>query len=79
MTYLNLTFLFRWSKISEVLVPHIGINMGTLTVLRNETQLWTRTGDQGKSWQMAEINIGTSTRPYKVYQHPLICFEFTNI
>lgn len=23
MTYLNLTFLFRWSKISEVLVPHV--------------------------------------------------------
>lgn len=57
MTYLNLTFLFSWSKISEVLVPHVhyGINMGTLTVLRNETQLWTKTGDQGNSWQMAEI------------------------
>lgn len=22
-TYLNLTFLFSWSKISEVLVPHV--------------------------------------------------------
>lgn len=56
-----------------------GINMGTLTMLRNKTQLWTKTGDQGNSWQMAEINIGTSTRSYKVYQHPFICFKFINI
>lgn len=43
-----------------------GGDMGTLSVLRNETQLWTKTGDQGNSWQRAEIDIGTSTKNYKV-------------
>nr|XP_034302483.1 MAM and LDL-receptor class A domain-containing protein 1-like isoform X1 [Crassostrea gigas] len=43
-----------------------GRDMGTLSVLRNETQLWTKTGDQGDTWHSAEIDIGTSTKNYKV-------------
>nr|XP_034302445.1 blastula protease 10-like isoform X2 [Crassostrea gigas] len=43
-----------------------GSDMGTLSVLRNETQLWTKTGDQGDTWHWAEIDIGTSTKNFKV-------------
>lgn len=45
-----------------------GRDMGTLSVSRNETQLWTKTGDQGDTWHWAEIEIGTSTKNYKVNQ-----------
>lgn len=45
-----------------------GRDMGTLSVLHNETQLWTKTGDQGDTWHSAEIDIGTSTKNYKVQQ-----------
>lgn len=45
-----------------------GRDMGTLSVSRNETQLWTKTGDQGDTWHSAEIDIGTSTKNYKVQQ-----------
>lgn len=45
-----------------------GRDMGTLSVLRNETQLWTKTGDQGDTWHRAEIDIGTSTKNFMVHR-----------
>nr|XP_022288523.1 MAM and LDL-receptor class A domain-containing protein 1-like [Crassostrea virginica] len=43
-----------------------GSSMGSLNVLRNDTQVWTRSGDQGNSWHRAEIDIGTVGANYRV-------------
>lgn len=44
-----------------------GSGMGSLNVLRNDTQVWTRSGDQGNSWHRAEIDIGTVGANYRVH------------
>ncbi|XP_065942368.1 MAM and LDL-receptor class A domain-containing protein 1 isoform X2 [Magallana gigas] len=43
-----------------------GSTMGTLSVLRNGTQLWTKAGDQGNAWHRGEIDVGTLAKNYKV-------------
>lgn len=43
-----------------------GSTMGTLSVLRNGTQLWTKAGDQGNAWHRGEIDVGTIAKIYKV-------------
>ena len=44
-----------------------GSSMGSLNVLRNDTQVWTRSGDQGNSWHRVEIYIGTVGANYRVH------------
>ncbi|XP_052711456.1 MAM and LDL-receptor class A domain-containing protein 1-like isoform X3 [Crassostrea angulata] len=43
-----------------------GSDMGTLSVSRNGTQLWTKTGDQGNTWHWIQMNVGTSSQTFKV-------------
>uniref|UniRef100_K1QQ94 MAM and LDL-receptor class A domain-containing protein 1 n=1 Tax=Magallana gigas TaxID=29159 RepID=K1QQ94_MAGGI len=43
-----------------------GSDMGTLSVSRNGTQLWTKTGDQGNTWHWVQMNVGTSSQTFKV-------------
>lgn len=45
-----------------------GSDMGTLSVSRNGTQLWTKTGDQGNTWHWVQMNVGTSSQTFKVLQ-----------
>jgi hypothetical protein len=42
-----------------------GSDMGTLNVLVDGNPVWTKTGDQGNSWKMANITIRRTTR-YRV-------------
>ena len=43
-----------------------GSSMGTLNVLRNGTQVWTISGDQGDSWHRADVPVGTAGIYYNV-------------
>lgn len=62
----NLTYFEAGPKCLKFWYHMYGSNMGTLSVLRNETQVWTKTGDQGNAWHRAELDLGTSAKNYKV-------------